>query len=262
MRSYRQYCPIARASEVLAERWTPIILRNLLGGATTFTTLADAAPGLSRTLLTQRLRELQRAGVVEITPHPSGRGHSYRPTPAGRALGPVLMAMGTWAEEWFELDPTASDPGFLLHSWCQHYLALDLLPTRQVVVRFDFVDQPERHHRLWMVFAGASSEVCRAFPGYVEDLVVTAESTALAEWHLGRIDWATALRSGRIQVAGPPGLARALPTWNRRSTWAHRPGRLDLSPEPPARPVTAVGEREIASQGVETPFTPRGRGVP
>lgn len=220
MRSYRQYCPIARASQVLAERWTPIVLRNLLSGTETFTELADGAPGMSRTLLSSRLRDLERAGVITIDPHPSGRGHRYRPTEAGLALRPVLVAMGTWAEEWFDLNPEDSDPGFLLHNWCHRYLAVDLLPARRVVARFDFIDQPPKQRRIWVLFDTRGSEVCLTDPGMAEDLVITAESTALAHWHLGHLEWAQAVRARRIKVEGPRDLARALPTWNRRSLWA------------------------------------------
>ncbi len=220
MRSYRQYCPIARASQVLAERWTPIVLRNLISGAETFTELAEGAPGMSRTLLSARLRELERVGVVRIDNRPNGRGKRYRLTEAGLALRPVLVAMGTWAEDWFDLDPEASDPGFLLHNWCHRYLAADRLPPRRVVARFDFTDQPATQRRLWVIFDGTASEVCLTDPGMEEDLVVTAESTALAQWHLGRLEWANALRARRIRVDGPRDLARALPTWNQRSVWA------------------------------------------
>jgi DNA-binding HxlR family transcriptional regulator len=86
MRTYGQFCPIARGSEILAERWTPIILRNLLLGCRTFNELAAGAPGLSRALLARRLRELERAGVIEIRPKPGGRGSVYEPTPAGKDL--------------------------------------------------------------------------------------------------------------------------------------------------------------------------------
>ncbi len=219
MRSYRQYCPIARASQVLAERWTPIIMRNLLTGAETFTELADGAPGMSRTLLSSRLRELERAGLVDIVPNPGSRGHLYRPTDAGLALREVLVSMGSWAEEWFELDPEDSDPGYLLHSWCRQTLAVDRLPARRVVTRFDFTDQPPKHRRLWVLFDGAASEVCLTDPAMTEDLVVTAKSTALARWHVGRLEWAEGLRARTIHVAGPRDLARALPTWNTRSPW-------------------------------------------
>lgn len=219
MRSYRQYCPIARASQVLAERWTPIVMRNLLSGAESFTELADGAPGMSRTLLSSRLRDLERVGVIAIDPHPHGRGHTYRPTEAGLALRPVLVAMGTWAEEWFDLNPEDSDPGFLLHNWCHRYLAVELLPARRVVARFDFLDQPPKQRRMWVLFNQDDAEVCLIDPGIAEDLVITAESTALAQWHLGHLEWARAVRSTRIRVEGPRDLARALPTWNRRSLW-------------------------------------------
>lgn len=223
MHSYRQYCPIARASQVLAERWTPIILRNLLTGAETFTELADGAPGMSRSLLSSRLRELERVGVVAIEPNSQGRGHRYRPTEAGLALREVLVAMGSWAEEWFELDPEDSDPGFLLHSWCHETLDTSRLPARRVVARFDFTDQPPKQRRAWVLFHGSESEVCLTDPDMVEDLVVTAESTALAQWHLGRLEWAEALRAKRIRVVGPGDLARALPTWNHRSPFDTSP---------------------------------------
>lgn len=220
MRTYRQYCPIARASQVIAERWTPIVLRNLITGSHTFTELADGAPGMSRTLLSARLRELQRVGVITIEPNPAGRGRLYRPTPAGLALRPVLVAMGDWAQQWFELNPEDSDPGFLLHNWCHQYLAVDRLPAHRVVVRFEFRDQPVKQSQMWVIFERAESEVCLHDPGMDVDLVVTGESTALAAWHLGRLEWSRALRSGLIAVAGPRDLARALPTWNQRSVWA------------------------------------------
>ena len=103
MKTYGQYCPIARASEILAQRWTPIIVRDLLTGPTTFTKLADGAPGLSRTLLTKRLRELQRLGLVVTTPNPSGVGSLYRLTETGEDLGAVLHAIGAWGERWLEV---------------------------------------------------------------------------------------------------------------------------------------------------------------
>ena len=91
VRSYGQFCPIARASEVLAERWTPIIVRNILDGCQTFNEIAAGAPGLSRALLARRLHELELAGVIEIRPKRSGRGSLYLPTESGRAVGPVLV---------------------------------------------------------------------------------------------------------------------------------------------------------------------------
>jgi DNA-binding HxlR family transcriptional regulator len=224
MRTYGQYCPIARASEILAERWTPIILRNLLLGSTSFTEIADGAPGLSHTLLTQRLRELEHAGVVERTPNPSGRGWRYRPTEAGRDLAGVMAALGTWGERWMELAPEHLDPGVVLHSWCSWYLDRARLPATRVVAQFAFPDQPRKGGLLWVIFDVDHAEVCQHHPGFEVDVYVQAESRALAEWHLGRLEWAEAIRTERIQVSGVRALTRALPTWNRRSE-AARAGR-------------------------------------
>jgi DNA-binding HxlR family transcriptional regulator len=227
MRTYGQYCPIARAAEILAERWTPLILRNLLLGSTTFGQIADGAPGIPRSLLVSRLRALERAGVVEARPNERGRGSRYGLTTAGNDLGGVMLAMGSWGERWLELAPEHLDPGVVLNSWVSWYLARDLLPDRRVVVRFDFPDRPRKADQLWIIFDGERSEICRTNPGYDEDLVVTSESLALSEWHLGRLEWTDALQARRIQVAGPIRWARELPTWNRRSGWA----RLGIQPE-------------------------------
>jgi DNA-binding HxlR family transcriptional regulator len=233
MRNYGQYCPVARASEVLAERWTPIILRDMLDGATTYTEIAAGSPGISRTLLTMRLRELQRVGVVHATPHPSGRGFLYHLTEAGKDLGAVMAALGTWGERWIELAPEHLDPGLVLHAWAGRFLAHERLPKRRVVVQFDFWGLPKKKARSWIIFHGERSEVCATPPGFEVDLFVEAEAKALIEWHLGRIKWVDALRADRIRVHGPSKLARALPTWNRLSPAAHM---KDARP----RPVAAV----------------------
>jgi DNA-binding HxlR family transcriptional regulator len=221
VRTYGQYCPIARAAEILAERWTPIILRNMLLGATTFGEIVDGAPGIPRTLLTTRLRDLQRAGVISTTPNPRGRGSLYELTGAGRDLNAVMLALGTWGERWIEMGPRHTDPGVVLESWTRWYLAKDRLPDRRVVARFDFPDMPKKIECLWMIFDGTRTEVCRTNPGFSEDLVVTIDSRSLSEWHLGRLAWGDGLRSGRIAVDGPRSLAQALPRWNRLSGWAH-----------------------------------------
>lgn len=224
MRSYGQYCPIARASEILGERWTPIIVRNLLNGYNTFGELAEWAPGLSRTLLSSRLRELERVGVLVRKPNPKGRGSLYLLTEAGRDLHEVMVTMGAWGERWLEVAPEHADPGMVLHSWCHMYLDKEILPEERVVVRFDFPDITKKGGRLWMIFDGEDSEVCRTNPGFSEDLTVEIDSKTLAEWHLGRIEWSGALRAGRIRLEGPKRIANALPHWNKRSAWAH----LDL----------------------------------
>jgi DNA-binding HxlR family transcriptional regulator len=214
MRNYGQFCPIARGSEILAERWTPIIMRNVLLGCRTFNEIAAGAPGLSRALLARRLRELEHAGVLRIRPKPDGHGSLYEPTRAGRDLRGVLDALAGWAERWMELTIADADPDFVLWSWCQSFLRRDLLPERRVVVRFEFTRQGRRV-RIWQLIQDREVELCRMDPGFGDDLVVRIQDPlAFTRWHMGLVDWAAALRSGGIQVSGHRALGRALPTWN------------------------------------------------
>lgn len=214
VRTYGQYCPIARGAEIFAERWTPVILRNVLGGCRTFNEIAAGAPGLSRALLARRLRELTRVGVIEIRPKPDGRGSFYAPTTAGRALQPVLDALGAWADHWTNVRPEHSDPGAILWSWCQLYLSTDDLPDDRVVVRFDY-EHRRRWIATWLLLDHGGGELCAFDPGFGDDLVVAIHDPLIfARWHLGLITWAKALRTGAITVIGPSDLRRALPTWN------------------------------------------------
>lgn len=219
MRTYGQYCPIARSAEVFAERWTPIIVRNLLLGCETFTELQKGAPGIPRSLLAQRLTMLERAGIVERHPVERGRGFRYVPTEAGKDLWPVCVAMGEWGARWLEVAPEHLDPYVALWSMCNS-LAVDRLPDRRVVVRFEFSDQPKRHARFWLLLEHGTGEVCATSPGE-EDLVVVARSEPFVRWHMGHLSWSQAVSDGGVRVEGPPTLARAFPTWNQRSHFAH-----------------------------------------
>lgn len=232
MRSYGQYCPIARGSEIFAERWTPIILRNILQGCRTFGEIAAGAPGLSRALLTKRLRELERVGVIAKRPKSDGHGSLYEPTPAGRELQPVLNALGTWADHWMELTAEHSDPGVVLWSWCQHYFRGELLAERRIVIRFEW-QHDGRRRATWLLIERHEPELCPFDPGFGDDLVVLIhDPLAFAQWHLGLLGWPAALRAGAIEVSGPADLRRSLPTWNagpevaggRRAETARPPG--------------------------------------
>jgi FAD/FMN-containing dehydrogenase/DNA-binding HxlR family transcriptional regulator len=267
MRGYGQFCPIARASEVLAERWTPIILRNLLLGCKTFNEISSGAPGLSRALLTKRLRELQRARVIEITPKPGGHGSLYEVTPSGRELWGVLVAMGDWAEKWKQVSPEHADPDMVLWSWCHGFMRRDLLPDRRVSIRFEF---KIRQHviRVWLLIENRDAELCSFDPGFEEDAVVTIEDhLAFARWHLGLVKWGTALRSGGIRVQGKRNITRALPTWNA-GPHIHVAGRERHTrpPEPPRVPLDIRGLPKVAhptpANGGERPARRSQKSIP
>jgi DNA-binding HxlR family transcriptional regulator len=250
MRNYGQYCPIARGSGILAERWTPVIMRNLLLGCRTFNEIAAGAPGLSRALLARRLHELARAGLCTIRPKPEGRGSWYEPTRAGRDLWPVLQALGAWAQQWMEVTAEHADPDVVLWSWCHAFLRRDQLPERRVVVRFELPDA-SRLRKLWLLIERRDGEICNFDPGFGEDLLVrVADPLAFARWHLGLVDWAVALRAGAIEVDGPRELRRALPTWNDGPR-AYAQTRAELRRAPGGRPLPAPGAVPVPAPSYE-----------
>ena len=216
MAAYRQYCPIARASEILAERWTPLLVRTLMFGAETFTAIHRGVPTMSRSMLVKRLDELERAGVIDKSPKPDGQGHRYRLTPAGADLAPVIEALGVWGEQHIDVTTERSDPGFALWAWCQVQLDRSRLPNDRTIVSFVFLDQPPTNRRYWLLIEHGDGEVCFADPGGDPDVSVRARSLPFVDWHRGEADWDELVRAGDIEVVGPRGLARALPTWNLR----------------------------------------------
>src|ERR1051325_733192 len=209
MRSYGLYCPIARASELLAERWSIILLRNIgVLGCRTFNEIADCAPGLSRGLLSKRLRDLERAGVILIRPKPDGPGSIYEPTEAGRELSDLMRALQHWGSRWADLTPEHAHPGVVLWMWATFFLDRDRLPQRRRLVRFDYPTLSGPGSRSWLLIERGEAEICETYPGGEEDLVVVVhDPVAFAHWHLGELEWGDALRAGargkRVSAAGP-----------------------------------------------------------
>ena len=232
VRTYGQYCPIARASELLAERWSLIILRNIvILGCRTFNEIADGAPGLSRGLLSKRLRELERAGVIEIRAKLGGSGSTYEPTQAGRELSVVMVALQHWGSRWAELTPEHAHPGVVLWMWATFFLDRDQFPQGRVLIRFDYPTLSRPGSRNWLLIERGDAEICEKHPGGEEQLVVVVrDPVVFARWHLGEVRWRDALRSGAIEVNGSRALARALPTWHRD----HDRGPQPLHAGPPA----------------------------
>ena len=227
MRGYGQFCPIALGAEIFAERWTPIILRNLRMGCERFGDILAGAPGLPRSVLAQRLRRLEREGVIERTQ--LGRTPTYRLTRCGEELAEVCMALGTWGARWREVQPAHHDPYLALWSLA-HLVDLDALPRPRVVVRFEITDR-RFPARLWLLVGNGEQEVCVHDPGFAEDAVVTTDAATLVGWHCGRIGLGAAVRAGVMQVSGPRWMWRTLEAWGRLSPYA------DVAPADRDRPA-------------------------
>lgn len=217
VRDYGQFCPIARSSELLAERWTPIIIRNLLNGCRTFNEIRQGAPGISTALLTQRLQALERHGVLERTANESGRGATYELTEMGHALKAVCDAMGQWGARWLELEPRHLDPAYVL--WATTKLVdTEKIPEGTTAVRFVLRDRPSDNY--WILLRRPQPELCTRGVGYDEDLLVRTDSATLVDLHLRHTSYVAAIRSGQLELDGPPVLTRGFATWFRTSPFA------------------------------------------
>jgi DNA-binding HxlR family transcriptional regulator len=214
MRSYGQYCPVAKGAELLGDRWNLLIVRELLFGSQRFTDLERGLPGISRSVLTQRLQQLQRQGIVE---RPGAAG--YRLTPAGEELREVLQAIGEWVARWIMGDPSPAelDPELLV-LWISRRVRREALPSDRVVVEFDLVDAQRR--RLWLILARSDVSMCINNPGFAPDITVRAATRDLYRVYMGRTTLGAEQDAGRVAVEGLPRMARAFPTWMAWSRFA------------------------------------------
>jgi hypothetical protein len=172
---------------------------------------------MSRTLLAERLRTLERQGVISRRPGASGRGGRYQLTDAGRELAEVCLALGTWGARWIDISAADRDPFIILWAWKQ-YLERDRLPSRRIVVRFVLTDRP--HDRFWFVLSRDEVALCVKPPGPEDDLVVTTDNDTLLGVHLGRLEMGEAERAGRWHTEGAPELVSAFPSWGGLSMFA------------------------------------------
>lgn len=224
MYRYGQFCPIAAACEVFAERWTPLVLRELLAGSRRFNDLQRGVPLMSRTLLAQRLRELETAGIVERAPKAAGRGHEYRLTAAGLALQPIIMQLGEWGQRWVYKQVLKDDLDPWLLMWDMHRrIDTDALPARRVVLQVEFTGVPRGQRAKkdwWLVFERPQVELCLKDPGYEVDLYLRADLLAMTRVWVGEQRLGAAIRAGAVTLQGSPALVRAFPTWLKLGVFA------------------------------------------
>lgn len=214
MNKYGQYCPMARALEILGDRWTLLIVRDLLSGALHFNELERGLPGISRTLLSQRLRWLQQAGLLERRVAAAGRAVTYALTPAGQGLQPVVDALVEWGAQWSFGEPRAEelDPLLLLW-WMRTGIYGERLPPRRIVVEFSFRGSGVHADTYWLLLEKDDRSICLKPPGFETDVLVRADLAAMYQVWLGRLTFAAALRDALIEVEATPALARAFPLW-------------------------------------------------
>src|SRR2546426_10904628 len=211
MKGYGQFCAIAQAAEVLTERWTPLVIREIaLTGSRRFNDIQRGVPLMSSSLLSKRLRELERAGIVQRRQRLDGKGSEYHLTPAGEELAPVFAQIGIWSERWlrrpiFEETP---DTGLLMW-WVRTTVKTDALPAGRTVIHFRFRETSEKLRFFWLIFPEA--DLCLSDPGFGVDITVRSDPKTLTAVWMGDAGLAAALSRRAIELEGPEQLVRSFP---------------------------------------------------
>ena len=226
--SYHQFCPVAEAMELLDERWTMLVIRELLLGSRHFNDIRRGVPKMSPSLLSKRLRDLTRAGIVER--RGEGREVVYGLTAAGLELAPVVDKLGAWGMRWIgKVGEEDLDPKLLM--WDLHrHVDPALVPSGRTVVSFRFNDVPAKIRDWWLVMTAEEVDVCDFDPGYDVAVSVTGSLRRMVEIWRGDLGWPAAIRSGIIQLDGPERFRRAVPKWFPASQFAQvRRSAVDLT---------------------------------
>jgi len=233
-KGYAQFCPVSRAAEILGERWTPLVIRELLCGSVHFNDLQRGVPRMSSSLLSRRLKELEHAGIVSRRPVERGRGFEYHLTDAGKELFPILERMGIWAQRWVRDDLVADanlDPDLLMWDIRRNVTTQPFGRDRRFVVRFEFAGVPASRRLYWIVCEGDEVDLCVRDPGFEVDLLVSSPLRTLTRIWLGHLALDHAIRDRQLLLDGNRHDVGDFRSWFALSLFAPA-GR-----EPPANPL-------------------------
>jgi DNA-binding HxlR family transcriptional regulator len=221
---YKQFCPLAMAAELLCTRWTMVLLRELVAGSTRFNDLRRGVPKMSPTLLSQRLKELEQAGIIERVELKSEKGiFEYRMTEAGKDLRAVVEAMGNWGQKWVEarLSLKNLDPSLLMWDMRRN-LDPSPLPERRVVIQFLYQELPASKRHWWLIVEPTCEvDLCWADPGFEVDLYVSTDLRTMTAIWMGLTT--VAKESARITLTGDRDVASNMQTWLGLSPFAVQP---------------------------------------
>ncbi|WP_412508336.1 winged helix-turn-helix transcriptional regulator [Roseovarius sp. SYSU LYC5161] len=221
--SYKQFCPVAMASEILCTRWTMVLLRELVAGSARFNELRRGVPRMSPALLSKRLRELEAAGVVEREKVPGAPEiEAYRLTQAGRDLQPVVEAIGIWGQKWVEAEPSLEnlDPELLMWDMRRN-LRTEPVPERRTVIAFIYPELPPSQRRWWLIVEpDRTVDLCHIDPGFDVDLFVHVDLRTMTEIWMGLRTVARAVEAGALSLTGHTALANTMQTWLGLSPFA------------------------------------------
>jgi DNA-binding HxlR family transcriptional regulator len=220
--SYKQFCPVAMAAEVLCTRWTMVVLREMIAGSTRFNDLRRGVPRMSPALLSQRLKELEDAGIIERKRGGASGLYEYHLTRAGRELEPIVVAFGTWGQRWVTTAVTLENLDVQLLMWdMRRSLDTTPMPQRRVTIQFLFSGVPQKQRTWWLIVTpGEGTDLCAVDPGYEVDLYVASDLKSMTAIWMGLDTVRAAVRDGRMNLTGDRKLAADMQTWLGLSPFA------------------------------------------
>jgi DNA-binding HxlR family transcriptional regulator len=218
--SYGQFCPVAMGAEVLCSRWTVLVIREMLCGSTRFNDLRRGVPRMSPTLLSKRLKELEKAGVI-MAVRGSGGSVEYRLSPAGEELRPIVMSIGFWGQRWVESNISLKnlDPSLLMWDM-RRSLNPTPLPSRRSTIQFQYPELPEPRRNWWLVVDEGKVDLCGFDPGYDVDLLVRCSLRTMTTIWMGMSTVRRELDAGTLELDGDPAIIKAMQQWLGLSTFA------------------------------------------
>jgi len=221
--SYRQFCPVAMAAEILCTRWTVVLLREMLGGSTRFNELRRGVARMSPALLSQRLKDLEHAGIISRTKVNGEPGlFEYHLTRAGRDLQPLIEGFGVWGQRWVDSKMSLQNLDAQLLMWdMRRNLDPTPMPKRRSTIQFRYPDASAAHRAWWLIVApDAEVDLCSIDPGYDVDLYVSSSLRTMTAIWMGLDTVRKALKESRMEVVGDERLAADMQTWLGLSPFA------------------------------------------
>jgi DNA-binding HxlR family transcriptional regulator len=221
--SYKQFCPVAMAAEILCTRWTVILLREMLGGSTRFNELRRGVTRMSPALLSQRLKDLEAAGIVSRTRVEGEPGlFEYHLTRAGRELQPLVEGFGVWGQRWVDSEMSLQNLDAQLLMWdMRRNLDPSPMPKRRSTIQFRYREASPAHRIWWLIVApGTEVDLCSIDPGYDVDLYVSGDVRSMTAIWMGLDTVRKAVGEGRIELVGDQLLAKHMQTWLGLSPFA------------------------------------------
>ena len=219
MKGFGQFCPVAKATEVLGEKWTPLIIRELITDDQSFNDLRKGVPLISPSLLSARLKSLEHCGVIER--NKTDKGVNYSLTEAGEELTPVIEQLGVWGQRWARSDMSKKDLDPSLLMWDAHRrIDTAYFPEERSVLRFEFVDYPSKLRLWWLVIADGEVDICLKDPGHEVTLYIQSTLKTMTQIWMGDMSVAKARRDKLLHLQGDAEIKKTMASWIGCSVFA------------------------------------------